>query len=316
MSNWTVYLLFFVSAALFTIGGYEYFAKEKQIKQRVNRRLSVMESVQDPQQALTQLLRERGIFGNMDWHGLERVSEWLAQTGLRIEKTQAFIAIAVFSAVVMTSMVHFIGTSPVALAAGVAFIIFAVFFTLRIIRARRIMQFSQQLPDVLDIMVRSLRAGHPIPASLSLVARETSDPAGSEFGVAFDEVTYGLDIPSAMRNVWQRVGDPDLLYLVTAISVQTETGGNLSEILARLSRMMRKRFAMRLKIRSLAAESRMSAYLLTGLPIFLFLLVNWATPTYFGEVWNDPTFRKAMYVAAVLLIVGNAVMRRMVNFRI
>jgi tight adherence protein B len=160
-----------------------------------------------------------------------------------------------------------------------------------------------------------LRAGHPVPVALSLVGREMPDPAGTEFGVASDEVTFGLSIPNAMENLAYRAGAPDLLYLVTSISVQSESGGNLSEVLSRLSKLIRERFRMRRKVKTLTSEGRASAVILTILPIALFLLINLISPKYFGDVWNEPGFRKAAIVSGVLLVIGNYIMRQMVNFK-
>ena len=190
-----------------------------------------------------------------------------------------------------------------------------LFSWLKLKRARRIARFSEQLPDCLDTIVRSLRAGHPVPIALSLVGRELPDPAGTEFGITSDEVTFGLSVPDAMGNLAIRVGAPDLLYLVTSVSIQAQSGGNLSEVLSRLSRLIRERFRMRRKVKALTSEGRASAILLTALPIVLFLVVNFLSPKYYGDVWNEPGFRKAAIVAGALLLIGNYVMRRMANFK-
>jgi tight adherence protein B len=183
------------------------------------------------------------------------------------------------------------------------------------IRNRRILRFTEQLPEVLDIIVRSLKAGHPLPISLALVASEMPDPAGTEFGIASDEVTYGLALPAAMQNLSLRVGDPDSMFLVMATSVQMQTGGNLSEILGRLSKLIRDRFKLRRKIRALSSEGRYSAVALTVLPIVLFSVISLTAPTYFGAVWDNQIFRIAMVAAGMMLLIGYIVMVRMVNFK-
>jgi tight adherence protein B len=164
-------------------------------------------------------------------------------------------------------------------------------------------------------MVRSLRAGHPIPVALSTVARETPDPVGSEFGMAFDEVTYGLDVETAMANMRARVGEADLALLVVAISVQSKTGGNLAEILASLSKILRERFRMRRKVRALSAEARFSAMALSVLPFIVGGLVFLEAPTFYTEVSDDPYFMPVLIFAGLLLATGDYVMYRMVNFR-
>lgn len=312
---WIVYLLFFTSASLLTIGGYNYYVKDRGAQKVVNRRLSVIETMPDRYQALAVLRRERGVLADAEWRGFQILQDWLIQTGLRLEKTRLFTGLAALSTAVTSITTIGFGFHPIALLAGILISIGVVAVTIRTIRARRIARFQQQLPDVLDIIVRSLRAGHPLPTALSLVARETPDPAGSEFGIAFDEVTYGLDVPTAMRNLARRVGDPDLLYVVTSIAVQSQSGGNLAEILSRLSKMMRERFKLRQKVRALSSEGRMSAILLTSLPFGLFVALSVLSPKYFGDVWGHPIFRNAMYVAGVLLVIGHFVMKRMVNFK-
>jgi tight adherence protein B len=192
-----------------------------------------------------------------------------------------------------------------------------IFMYVRSARERRMLRFSEQLPDVVDLVVRSLKAGHPLPISLSLVAREMPDPAGTEFGIASDEITYGLDLPTALKNMLRRVGDPDLLLVVLSATVQSQTGGNLSEILSRLSKLIRDRFKLRRKVHALTAEGRYSAVVLSVFPIVMFGLLNLMSPDYYrvSEVWDSPAFHYAMGTSLVMLAIGNFMMRRMVNFK-
>ena len=141
-------------------------------------------------------------------------------------------------------------------------------------RTRRLRQLEDQLPEAVDVMVRSLRAGHPIPVAIALVAREMPDPVGSEFGMVSDEMTYGLDLSTAMSNLRARTGQLDVALLVVAISIQSKTGGNLAELLANLGRMIRERGRMRRKIHSLSAEGRMSAIALSSFPVVIYLVVR------------------------------------------
>ena len=138
------------------------------------------------------------------------------------------------------------------------------FVALRFMRSRRHSRFGAQFPDALDVIVRSLRAGHPVPVAIAMVAREMPDPVGTEFGIVSDEITYGADLETAMRNLYFRVGQEDMPLFVTAVAIQTSTGGKLSEILENLSGVIRLRFKMRRKVRALAAEGRFSAMLLSA----------------------------------------------------
>ena len=148
------------------------------------------------------------------------------------------------------------------------------YLVLRFLRSRRQKAFGAQFPDALDMIVRSLRAGHPTPIALTMVAREMQDPIGSEFGIVVDEITYGADLETALRNLYVRIGQDDLPLFVTAVAIQGSTGGNLGEILENLSAVIRMRFKMRRKIRALAAEGRASALILSSLPIAMFLIIQ------------------------------------------
>ena len=127
------------------------------------------------------------------------------------------------------------------------------------LRKRRRQKFGEQFPEAIDIIVRSLRAGHPVPVAIGMVARELPDPVGTEFGIVADEITYGSDLETAMRNMLYRVGQEDLPLFVTSVAIQATTGGNLSQILDNLSKVIRERFKMRRKIKGLSAEGRAGA---------------------------------------------------------
>ena len=161
------------------------------------------------------------------------------------------------------------------------------YLVLRMLRSRRQKKFGAQFPDALDIIVRSLRAGHPVPIAITMVGREMADPIGSEFGIVSDEITYGADLEAAMRNLYARIGSDDLPLFVTAVAIQGSTGGNLGEILEDLSGVIRQRFKMRRKIRALAAEARASALILSALPIGMFIVIQFVAPEFYASVWNE-----------------------------
>jgi tight adherence protein B len=190
------------------------------------------------------------------------------------------------------------------------------FLVLRFLRKKRQKQFGAQFPDSLDMITRSLRAGHPVPIAISMVAREMRDPIGSEFGIVADEITYGADLETALRNLYFRVGQDDLPLFVTAVAIQGSTGGNLGEILENLSKVIRERFKMRRKIKSLAAEGRASALILSSLPIAMFLVIQLVAPDFYAGVWDEDVTKKALAGAATWMGIGNFIMYRLVNFRI
>ncbi|HEX2510876.1 MAG TPA: type II secretion system F family protein, partial [Microvirga sp.] len=170
--------------------------------------------------------------------------------------------------------------------------------------------------DAIDVIVRSLRAGHPVPVAIAMVAREMPDPVGTEFGMVADEITYGADIETAMRAMMARVGQEDLPLFVTSISIQATTGGNLSQILDNLSKVIRERFKMRRKIKGLSAEGRAGAMILNIVPFAVFALVNVISPDFYGAIWHKPSTKYVLAGAMFWMFVGNMIMRRMVNFKI
>jgi tight adherence protein B len=183
-------------------------------------------------------------------------------------------------------------------------------------RGRRQKIFGGQFPDALDIIVRSLRAGHPVPIAITMVARQTADPIGSEFGIVADEITYGADLETAMRNLYFRIGSDDLPLFVTAVAIQSSTGGNLGEILNNLSSVIRQRFKMRRKIRALAAEGRASAMILSSLPIVMFIIVQVVAPEFYASVWQEDLTKTILGAAISWMGLGNFIMYRMVNLKI
>jgi tight adherence protein B len=176
-------------------------------------------------------------------------------------------------------------------------------------------RFADLLPDSIDVIVRAVRVGYPLPLALALVAREMPNPVGSEFKAASDEIAFGLDVRTAIENLYRRVGQEDLLFLIVAINVQYQTGGNLAEILSRLARLIRQRAKLRLKIGALSAEGRVSALVLSLMPFILFAGISVISPGYFAEVRGHPLVAPALIYAAISLLVGNVIMYRMVNFK-
>jgi tight adherence protein B len=187
---------------------------------------------------------------------------------------------------------------------------------LNYLRSNRIKQFSEQLPDALDIMVRSLQAGHPISAAIGLVSKEMNDPIGTEFGIAVDEMTYGLDMREALYNMGRRIEIQDFEYVVVSINIQHDTGGNLAEVLNKLSMVIRDRFRMFKKIRALSSEGRLSAVVLSFLPFGVGAIIFTGNPGFYLNVADDPLFLPMMGGALGLMLVGIFIMYRMVNFRV
>jgi tight adherence protein B len=184
----------------------------------------------------------------------------------------------------------------------------------RATRTRKKMQ--EQFPVALDVFVRGLRAGHPIAAALDLLTVEMPDPIGSQFGIAVDEVTYGAELRDALQNMADRWDMEDMRMFVVSLSVQSETGGNLAEILENLSKVIRDRHSMMLKVRALSSEGRMTATMLTILPVFTFAMFFIFNPRFFLDVANDPWFIPGFGFLLALYTTGFFIMRRMVDLKV
>ena len=181
-------------------------------------------------------------------------------------------------------------------------------------RTRKKMQ--AQFPVALDVFVRGLRAGHPIASALDLLTVEMPDPIGSEFGIVVDEVTYGADLRDALQGMADRWDMDDMRMFVVSLAVQSETGGNLAEILENLSGVIRERASMMMKVRALSSEGRMTAVMLTVLPVFAFVLLFLVNPDFYLEVADDPAFIPGFGFLILLYAVGFFTIRKMVDLKV
>src|SRR4030095_14823531 len=199
--------------------------------------------------------------------------------------------------------------------ATVAFLLGAgipiMFFQVRANRMRKKME--DQFPVALDVFVRGLRAGHPIAAALELLTVELPDPIGTQFGLGVDEVTYRAELRDALQNMADRWDLDDMRMFVVSLSVQSETGGNLAEILENLSKVIRERQSMFLKVRALSSEGRMTALILTILPIGTFVGLFMLNPKFFLDVADDPAFLPGYVALLTLYAIGFYAIRRMID---
>lgn len=213
--------------------------------------------------------------------------------------------------------------SPLALGRLVLIAVFAgvvgaflpiMFLQVKANRTRKKMQ--EQFPVALDVFVRGLRAGHPIAAALDLLTVEMPDPIGSQFGIVVDEVTYGAELRDALQAMAERWQLDDMRMFVVSLSVQSETGGNLAEILENLSTVIRERHSMMLKVRALSSEGRMTAIMLTALPIFAFAFLFMSNPRFYLDVSDDPAFLPGFVGLIVMYAIGFFTIRKMVDLKV
>lgn len=185
------------------------------------------------------------------------------------------------------------------------------------VRANRMRKkMQEQFPVALDVFVRGLRAGHPVAAALDLLTVELPDPIGTQFGMVVDEVTYGAELRDALHSMAERWDLADMRMFVVSLSVQNETGGNLAEILENLSHVIRERQSMMLKVRALSSEGRMTAVVLTALPILAFTTLITFNPGFYLDVADDPAFVPGFMGLVILYLIGFFAIRRMVDIKV
>jgi tight adherence protein B len=247
-----------------------------------------------------------------------------AQLTIPTGRLMLFILIApfvvFFGLLLLMSTWWGIGISTGRIMIGVAFalvigaVLPAMAINFKATRTRKRME--EQFPVALDVFVRGLRAGHPIAAALELLTVEMPDPIGSQFGLAVDEVTYGAELRDALQTMAERWDLDDMRMFVVALSVQNETGGNLAEILENLSKVIRDRHAMMLKVRALSSEGRMTAVMLTVLPILTFTALFIFNAPFFLDVANDPMFVPGFAMLIVLYLIGFFWIRKLVDLKV
>ncbi len=184
------------------------------------------------------------------------------------------------------------------------------------LKSQRLAMFERQLPEALELVSRSLRAGHAFSVGLKLVGEEAADPIGIEFRRVFDEVSMGVALPQALQNMTDRLDSVDLRFFVTSVMVQRETGGNLAEIIDSLAGLIRMRFELQLRIKALSAEGRFSAVVLFALPIVIGGALFKMNPDYMSTLFTDPMGQNMVMLGSVLMVTGALIMKRMVAIKV
>jgi len=184
------------------------------------------------------------------------------------------------------------------------------------VRGARLHKLEEQLPEAADFLGRALRAGHSFANVLQMVGDELPDPIAAEFKFTYEEINYGVPMNEALHNLAARVPLTDLRYLVIAVLIQRESGGNLAEILDNISRLIRARLKLLGQVRVMSAEGRMSAWVLGLMPIVILMVMSVASPKYISVLWTDPTGLRMLWYGAVASVVGVLWMRRVVRIRV
>jgi tight adherence protein B len=183
-------------------------------------------------------------------------------------------------------------------------------------RRQRIERIERQFPQALDLMSRAMRAGHAFGSAVRMVAEELPEPLGQDFRVLFDEMNYGVPAPTALAHLAERVPLPDVSYFVVAVMIQRESGGNLAELLDKISTIVRERLKLHGEIRTLSAEGRLSAIILTALPFAVGVVVNVVNPQFMAVLWTDPSGLRMVGAALFMMVLGTLWMRRIIRIRV
>jgi tight adherence protein B len=229
-----------------------------------------------------------------------------------------FLGIQVVFAAILILLLSLLTNLHIALVLFLAIpvAIFVPVLVLLKMKQKRGLRFSRQLPDALDYIARSLRAGNPLTASLKSVATEMEDPTGTEFGITFEELNYGLPFEEAMHNMAARSGSDEMNYFVTAVLIQRTTGGNLADMLNKLATIMRARASTYREIKILAAEMKLSANVLIALPFFVALIILIANPDYLSVLFTTTFGQVMIFVQLLLMVIGYGIIRKMINLRV
>ena len=183
-------------------------------------------------------------------------------------------------------------------------------------RDKRLQLIEAQLPDAMDLISRALRAGHAFTSALAMVGVEAQEPIAGEFKITSDEIGFGISINNALNNLASRIPSPDVSYFAMAVIIQHETGGNLAELLGKLSELVRERFKLYAKVRVLAAEGKLSAWILTALPFCVAGAIHIVNPTYMAVLFTDPTGIKLVMSALAMMAIGIFAMWRIIKIRV
>lgn len=314
-----IYGLIFVGVLVLVEGVYLVaFGKSISLNSRVNRRLEMLEKTTSREEVLAKLRKE------MDQHLENRGIPLYSILADRAQKAAiAFtpnqlilmmVGVSVFAFMALT-----IGTEaslPVRAVIGVGMGIGGVFMWVNGKAKKRLALIEEQLPDAVELMVRSLRVGHPFSSAIAVVSREIKDPLATEFGVISDESTYGRDIGESLKHMAERLDMQDLRFLAVAVSIQQQSGGNLAEILEGLAKVIRARFRLFRRVKAITAEAQWSGKFLSGFPVGVLLIIQLTDPHYYDEVIDHPWFIPACFIVAIFLALNLLVMRMLVNIKV
>jgi tight adherence protein B len=286
-------------------------------KRRLNQRLQVGEKVEGISALVVELRKRRGLTASGGRsERLRWLSDMIVASGLPYDQRTWLLyvgAAAVIGAIGAFILTHTPLAAPAGALAGGVLLPLGV---LKFKAGKRATALGLQLPQALDIITRSLEAGHPVPAAVNLVGREMSDPIGTEFGMAADEIAYGATLEQAIERMAERCQHPDVDLFAATVRLQEKTGGNLTGLLKLNANTVRDRHKMRLKIRAASSEGRASAMILTSAPFLAITFIMIISPKFYGDVIDEPLVKYGLALVGFWIFLGNMIMRRMIDMRL
>lgn len=294
--------------------------KSKESRQIRNRLRQVTESVGNiEQQSLVRqkYLRELSPLERSleSLPGIDDLESLLEQAG-KDYPAYRVILVMLSLAVIAGLTTWFLTENFYASVAGTLFIGWLPIMSLKSDRDKRMVLFEEQLPEALDMMTRALRAGYPFNEAMRYISKEMEDPIAHEFGMTFEEINYGRDIKQAFNYLIMRVPSINLIAATTAIIIQRETGGNLAELLDKISDVLRKRFRFERKVKTITAEARMSAWVLALLPFVVFLAISLNNPDYIKPLFETERGNMLLIIGLILQVIGAFWVRKQIDFDI
>ncbi len=314
-----IYILIFVAVVLLVEGVYlTVFGKSISLNSRVSRRLDLLAKNGNREQVLEQLRKEMSQHLRARGIPLYSILATKAQKANIAFSPQQLIMImagvSVFAFMGLT-----LGTSaelPVRVLIAIAMGVGGVYTWVNQKAKKRMALMEEQLPDAVELMVRSLRVGHPFSSAIGIVSKEVADPLGTEFGVIADEAAYGRNVSDSLKAFAERMDNQDLRFLAVAVTIQQTSGGNLAEILDGLAKVIRARFKLFRRVKAITAEAKWSGMFLSGFPFGALVMINVTQPNYYDEVMESSVFVPAALGVAVFLIINVIFMKIMVNIKV
>jgi tight adherence protein B len=315
-------LLVFATVALLMQGlVVPVFSDSAKTRKRLKKRIADIEAA-GKEESLTSLLREKYLRKLSPFErrleslpAMEFVATRIEQAGHKILAYRLVLLSLVLGITALLASWSYFRTPTLTFAAAV-FATYSPFMKIKFDRVKRMQVFEEQLPDAIDTMKRALKAGHPLGATFKLVSEEMDDPVAGEFELTFGEINYGNDVRRAMLGLLARVPSVTVMALVTSILVQKETGGNLAEILEKISAVIRGRFRFQRKVQTYSAEGRMSAWVLAMVPLCLFAGLWITQPDYLPTLLEDPRGQKMIVYGGVSALLGIFWIRRILRIEV